>query len=187
MKPLIAAAGALLLAGTATPAAPSVVVLGAGHARNCYLAARDERSDPSALDICNQALSLSKRHSDTVASYVNRGIVHTFRKDDTSALRDYNAAIALDPNEPEAYLNKGILMLRMPGGEGEALELANLALARNTRKPALAYFARAMANEGAGNIAAAFADYRRAAGLAPEWELPAQELRRFAVRADLGR
>jgi adenosine deaminase len=47
---------------------------------------------------------------------------------------------------------------------------------------ALAYFARAVAHEGLGNLGAAYRDYRQAAALAPQWGLPARELRRFRTQ-----
>ena len=55
--------------------------------------------------------------------------------------------------------------------------------------PALAYFGRGLANEDMGNIRDAYADYRRAAQLDPQWSAPrtaalqgSQGLRRAAPR-----
>lgn len=184
MKCLFAmAVGALFLAGSATPATSSVTVLGKSAARSCYEAARAGRSGREQLEACNLAFEEGLVTRDKVATYVNRGIIHALRKDHQSALRDFNAAIALDPNEPEAFLNKGILMLQFDGREMEVVELANTALAKQTRKQALAYYTRAIAHEGTGNLQAAYRDYRQAAALAPEWQLPAEELKRFVVRS----
>jgi hypothetical protein len=45
----------------------------------------------------------------------------------------------------------------------------------------LAYYSRAMVHERVGNIRAAYADYKRAQELAPDWDDPAEDLKRFAV------
>jgi hypothetical protein len=51
-----------------------------------------------------------------------------------------------------------------------------------TRKPALAYFVRAMGNEDSGHISAAYHDLQRARQLDPKWDEPRIELQRFQVR-----
>lgn len=182
MKFLVAA-GAILILGTATPVQSSSVVLGKGPARACYEAALNRQSSDSALDSCTTAFGHDLAFADLVATHVNRGIVHSLRKDTSSALRDYDAAIALDPAQPEAFLNKAVLMLRVEGREKEVVQLANAALSKQTKNPALAYYVRAIAHEETGNVADAYRDYRSAAQLAPEWELPAQDLERFSVRS----
>ena len=56
------------------------------------------------------------------------------------------------------------------------------ALALNTRKPALAYFVRGLANEDRGNVKAAYADLVHARDLAPDWKEPGVELQRYKIR-----
>ena len=56
-----------------------------------------------------------------------------------------------------------------------------VALERNTARPAMAHFGRAMANEDLGNIPEAYRDYRRAAELEPGWTDVQTELARFQV------
>lgn len=175
------ATAASLLFGAATAGA-QIVSVGSSPAAACYQAAASHRADRAAIDVCNLAFTSSASARDLVATHVNRGIIHRFRGDDASALRDFEAAMRLDPNEPEAYLNKGLLLLRMEGRDSDVISLADTALAKRTRKPALAYFARAMANEGLGNVSAAYNDYQRAAALDPKWQLPAAELQRFSTR-----
>jgi tetratricopeptide (TPR) repeat protein len=113
---------------------------------------------------------------------VNRGIILALRGDHSRALLDYERAIALDPGQPEAYLNKGLLLLRVPQREREALAAIDLAIAKRTTEPALAFFARAVAHEGLGDLSAAYRDYRQAATLAPQWAPPVRELRRFRTK-----
>ena len=181
MKSLVAA-GALLLLGTAMPAQSSVTIVGKSAARACYEAALAQQSSPSALRVCNEAFLSPLSQNDLIATYVNRGIIHSLRRDHLNALSDYDAAIALDPEGPEAFLNKGTLMVRMEGREAEVIQLVSTALAKRTKKPALAYYTRAIAHEHLGNLPAAYKDYLRAAELEPEWELPTQDLKRFRVQ-----
>ena len=95
------------------------------------------------------------------------------------------AAIALDPEQPEAYLNKGAALIRRQNPQ-EALQLFTVALERNTSRPAIAHYGRAVANEALGNVAAAYRDYRRASELAPDWAEPRTELARFRVVGAIG-
>jgi tetratricopeptide (TPR) repeat protein len=176
--PCLAAIG-LMVPGAAFA---SSMVIGSGLARMCFDAAEAERATPGTLDICNRAISdevLS--YDDQVATYVNRGIIRAHLNDWPGALSDYNKAIRLDPSEPEAYLNKGALVLRQQDWR-QARDLFDAALARKTRRPEFAYFGRAITNEIAGDLASAMADYQKASELAPNWEEPKKELTRFSVR-----
>jgi tetratricopeptide (TPR) repeat protein len=65
------------------------------------------------------------------------------------------------------------------GRYAEAVDALTLALTLNPDRPERAYFYRAAANEELGRASAAYADYRRAAELAPDWGSPRTELTRF--------
>lgn len=174
------AAAAFLVPGAATA---SSMVIGSGLARMCYEAAEAERASPGTLDICNRAMSEEAlSYDDQVATYVNRGIIRARLNDVDGALLDYNRAIKLKPSEPEAYLNKGALVLKARRDWKQARGLFDAALQRQTRRPEFAYFGRAITQEIAGDFAAAYADYRKASELAPAWENPKKELTRFSVR-----
>lgn len=175
---------AFLFAG---PAAASVLVLGDNPAADCYEAAGARDSSQQALQYCNEALetgALTER--DQVATYVNRGIVKLVGDHFDDAIADFDRAIAMDPNEPEAYLNKGSALLRKNASRDQAISLLNEALERKTRRPEIAYYTRAIAHEESGNVKAAYYDYQRAQEAAPRWSLPARELRRFQVRPAAG-
>ena len=64
---------------------------------------------------------------------------------------------------------------------GNKDRLFTAALEHDTARPALAHFGRAIANEGLGNVRAAYRDYREASTLSPRWSLPRTELARFRV------
>jgi tetratricopeptide (TPR) repeat protein len=170
------------LAAVAAPASAGVVVIGTTDARLCYEAA-DSGGLPRVDDVrrCDNALThdpLSRY--ETVATHVNRGILRMRRNQVDEAVADFDRAIALDPDQPEAYLNKGAALIRRDN-HGEALRLFTVALEHNTARPAIAHYGRAIANEQLGNVRAAYADYLRASELDPGWADPRTELRRFRV------
>lgn len=173
----------ILAAALAAPAADAAVsVIGSSAARSCYEAALRNRPGAGSVRHCDEALAdrgLSGR--DRVATFVNRGILHVLAGDFAAGIADYDAAIALDDSEPEAYLNKGLALLRRDRTSAEAVRLLTMAIERGTREPALAYYGRGVANEFNGDIEAAYFDLRRAAELAPGWDAPARDLERFRV------
>ena len=115
-----------------------------------------------------------------VATYVNRGIVRLRRGQILQSIVDFVTAIEMDPTQPEAYLNKGAALMRQDNPEG-ALPLFTASLDRNTTRPELALYGRAIANEQLGNVREAYNDYRSASEARPGWEEPLVELRRFRV------
>jgi tetratricopeptide (TPR) repeat protein len=178
----------LLLAAAAfavpAAAAAAVTVIGNSSARLCYEAA-ESRMSPSSSSVsrCNDALSneaLSRY--DAVATHVNRGILRLRMGSVDEAIADFDEAIALDPDQAEAYVNKGMATLRLPQGWEQAVPLFDAAIARRTRRPAIAYYGRGVAHEMAGNLKGAYRDYRQASLLEPKWRDPQVELSRFTVR-----
>jgi tetratricopeptide (TPR) repeat protein len=180
-RTLIAAA----LAATAVPAGAAVTVLGSSSARMCFEAA-DATIAPQrdSIDRCNSALTEENLSDyDTVATYVNRGILILRLGESDAAIADFDTALARDPSQPEAYLNKGIALLRKPQGWVQAVPLFDEAIARKTRRPALAYYGRGVANELSGNVKQAYYDYREASRIEPKWRDPRQELTRFSIQS----
>lgn len=169
------------LAALPASAAASVVTWGSGYAESCYNAADSRDASRQSMDACDKALTEQAiTEEDRVATHVNRGILFMIRRKVDEANADFDAALALDPNEPEAWLNKAVVHARF-GRPIDAMPLVQKALDLNTRRPALAYFVRAMALEDSGNIAAAYHDLKRAEQLEPKWSEPKIELRRFRV------
>jgi tetratricopeptide (TPR) repeat protein len=172
------------VAALAVPASAAVTVLGASSARLCFEAA-DARSAPSTESIgrCDEALEREALTDyEVVATYVNRGILKLRRGRIDEAIADFNVAIAKNPTEPEAYLNKGMATLRLPNGWEQAVPLFDQAIENRTRRPAIAYYGRAVAHELGGQIKAAYLDYRQASVIEPKWRDPQTELARFSVR-----
>ena len=117
---------------------------------------------------------------ESVATHVNRGILRLRRGLIDEAISDFDAAMALDPNQPEAYLNKGAALMQRQNAS-EAAQLFTVALEHNTQRPAVAHYGRAMANEELGNVREAYHDYQMASQLAPDWAAPRADLQRFRV------
>jgi tetratricopeptide (TPR) repeat protein len=158
------------------------MVIGNSPGFSCYAVARSKDGSRDALERCNQAFeSRTLTFDDEVATYVNRGIVRLYGKDHQGAIADFEKAISLNPAQPEAYLNKGAALVRMGASPSEAIAQFNEALARKTSRPEVAYFSRGVAHEVAGDIKAAYLDYKRAQELAPRWDQPGEELSRFQV------
>lgn len=171
-----------LIVGCATPASASVMVIGSSDARMCYEAA-DSPIMPQVIDLrrCDSALQTDNLSAyETVATHVNRGILRLRRGQIDQAIADFDRAMQLDPNQPEAYLNKGAARIRQDNPT-EAAELFTVALQHNTRRPAVAHYGRAVAYEALGNVREAYADYRAASELAPDWSQPRADLQRFRV------
>lgn len=173
-------AGSIL--AVAAPASAAITVLGTSRAASCYEAA--ERHVPTRVNIntCLAALdedALTSR--ERVATNVNLGILYFFNRDYDTALARFDQALTLDPDEPEAVLNKAITYLRRDEDGSTALPLFSQAIDMGTREPALAYFGRGLAHEMEGDLTAAYLDIRRAAELEPDWTLPEQNLARFIV------
>ncbi|HYI49733.1 MAG TPA: tetratricopeptide repeat protein [Allosphingosinicella sp.] len=177
---LLAAAAAA--AAVAIPASAGVVVLGNSDARLCFEAA-DSDLMPNSSDVrrCDEALVHGNLIAyEVVATHVNRGILRLRRGQVDEAVADFDRAIELDPNQPESYLNKGAALIRRNNAAG-AVQLFTVALERNTTRPAIAHYGRAVAQEQLGNVAAAYRDYRRASEIDPNWREPRVELTRFRV------
>jgi tetratricopeptide (TPR) repeat protein len=163
------------------PLLASGVTIGSSNGRMCFEAADSPRS-PRAEDFdrCTLALAGAPTREERVATYVNRGLLHLRRGDLDEALADFDQALTIDPRQPEALLNKGAVAVRRED-MSSAIQWFNAAIEHRTRRPHLAYYGRAMAHEGLGNVRQAYADYRRASQAAPDWAAPQRDLRRFRV------
>lgn len=172
---------AVAAAALATSSHASVLTIGGGYAVSCFRSAEVQDARKSAVEACDRALTeQALTREDRVATFVNRGILHLRRKNVAAAGADFDTALRLDPRQPDAWLDKAIMIVRF-GNSADALPLVAKAFEFGTTRPALAYFVRAVAYEDSGQIAAAYRDLQRARELAPEWQEPVIELKRFKV------
>ena len=181
MRAFLLPAAALLFVGAA-PATASVLTLGSSFAESCYQAAESRDARRPSMDACNRALEGEALPvHDVIGTHVNRGILWMISENFARANRDFDEALRMNPEQPEAWLNKAIARFKQ-GDSRTALEMADKSLSLGTRKPALAHFVRGLAHEDAGNVKAAYADLVRARDLAPKWHEPQRELARYQVR-----
>lgn len=179
MKALSLALAAALGIPAATATA-AIVTIGNPLALDCYNWAESRDPRPDAVETCSRALKEPLDVDDRAATLVNRGVLRMIHKDLAGAEGDFNAALALRPALSDAWLNKGFLRVRTGGGS-DALPFLEKALQFRARRPALAYYARGIAHEQAGNVRAAYADLVRARELEPGWAMPEQALARYSV------
>ena len=177
--------GTSLALPVAAYAATLTIVGQSAEARACYLAA--EASDvqmpgPEAIATCNRALMVEDiSYEDTVATHVNRGIVEFRLSQFDRAMTDFDTALSLAPNQPDALINKGITLLASGGSIDSALQLLDAGLAGQPQRPWVGHYGLAVAHELAGRDADAYREYRRAQDLKPAWDLPKAALARFSV------
>jgi lipoprotein NlpI len=179
MKLYVFAAAAIVAA--ASTANASVVTVAGSHARACYGAAKARAPTEIALTQCNDALTIQMLSpEDRVATHVNRGILRMLSEQRDAAMRDFDAATAMNPQQPEPYLNKSVMVFDAGDGKAAA-ELAQRALALGTQRPGVALYVLALSKEEAGDVKAAYRDLVQAAALEPTWDRPKQELERYRI------
>ncbi len=178
-----------LVAAPAPAQAQSMSVIGGNSfARACYtaatLATQLRNADRQDLQECDQALAYGRlSRKDLLATYVNRGIVHAAMEDYAKALKDYRAAIKLEPGSGEVYVNLGNLYFLGQQYAG-AIKHYTTAIELTLRQDHVAHFNRGMAYENSNDLAKAATDYRRALELSPQWALPQQRLERLLSRTE---
>ena len=178
-----ALAAALSAIGAAASA--DVTIIGNGLAAECSSAARSAAGNRPAqadamrectLALQNEALD---RH-ETAATYVNRGVLFMAGRKFEDSRRDFDSALRIEPGLPEAFVNRGAALIG-EGRDAEGVSEIDHGLALNPSEPEKAYYNRALAEEGLGDVKGAYYDYRKAAELKPDWALPKTELARFRV------
>ncbi|MFZ4382180.1 MAG: tetratricopeptide repeat protein, partial [Sandarakinorhabdus sp.] len=116
-----------------------------------------------------------------LAMLMNRGIALLHAGQPERATADFDLAIKAAPGLPEAWINKGVALTRLPGRSEEAVALITHGLSIGPKDPARAYFARAQAHESAGQLREAMEDFAAAARADPDWPAPGEELKRFRI------
>ena len=174
----------LIVAGivSAGQAQAAVSIIGGGMGHACYKAAEVNAPLRPSIATCSAALDQETQSShDRASTFVNRGIIYMQARNITAALADYDAALRIDPELAEAYINKGIALVNLGGRDAEAVELLTKGLDRKPLHPEVAFYTRAVAHEMIGATREAYEDYRQAAELAPAWSEPAAQLQRFSI------
>ena len=181
MKTIIVATGLSLAVLGTVPTSAASLSYNRPLTNACYEAAAIKKS-PQGIAQCNAAIA-SEATTDgreRMASLVNRGILYLLDNKTTNAGRDFDEALAYDPQQPEALLGKAIEQWQVGNGAG-AVELATRSLQYGPKRPAVAYLIRGLANEQQGQLRAAYADLQTARQIEPNWAEPAEQLQRYRV------
>jgi tetratricopeptide (TPR) repeat protein len=182
MKFAIAATAAFAVLAAQSVSAHEVQVVGAGTSQTCIAQAQDPSADlNSAIEGCTEALSYQAMSlSDRAGTLVNRGILRARMSDTKGALDDYNEAISMDATVGAAYLNRCATLLSLKR-YGDAKQDADKAIELRAMPLETAYFNRAVAEEGLGDVQSAYADYNAALRIQPGFQPAKDQLTRFKV------
>ena len=105
----------VLALALATPAmAQMSVSAGSGIAHDCYEDAKKPGRPMESIATCTAALDhggLSP--ADRAATLVNRGVLYDVLKNYQAAWADYNAALRINPELGDGYINRGAALMRM--------------------------------------------------------------------------
>lgn len=160
--------------------AQSVTVLsGGGDARACSVSARLSGTllpNVSELDACNRAIDdshLSRR--DRAGTLVNRGILQAALGYYQEAFNDYNAALQLLPEMPQAFNGKGNIYY-LAERYDDAIAAYERALALDLQEKHIAHYNLGLTHDQLHAAATAEQHYRLALEAAPDWVLPQQKL-----------
>ena len=167
-----------------------VKFLNGGYSEYCFDAAlrpddpvnmyvTGSRLGVSPLEVCARAIE--EADENRASSHNNRGVLLFASGDYQGALDDFDRALDFDGDRGEFHINRGLALAKLSRWE-ESIAAYDRGIALGSIKLEMAYYNRGIANEELGNINAAYADYREAARLAPEWNIPREELARFRVR-----
>jgi tetratricopeptide (TPR) repeat protein len=160
--------------------ADALVVVGEGPERHCFQAAKTGLDLIAGVGHCNLALNNPLIIEDRVATFVNRGVIlHKLNRIE-SAMNDFNLALRINPEQADAWLNRGVAKLSLKD-YADALVDIQKGIDLGPSEPAVAYFNRAIAYEKLNRISDAYYDYQRALKAAPGWAAAASALARFRV------
>jgi len=160
--------------------AQMTVTLGSGAAHDCYLAAKTGLRPRGALTSCTVALDHVLSAADRAATLVNRGVIQDALKAYAAAWADYNAALRINPDLGDAYLNRGAALMRMQKSD-EAIVDIKKGMALGVSLPQIGYYDLAVAEENLGLLKEAYFDYKRAVAADPAYQPALEALKFFKV------
>ena len=178
-------AAAIALFAAAPSYAQSVMETGQPVREDCFRAAHAAQSLSArglrvGIAACNAALAGDLAQQARAGTLTNRGLLQAAAHNDDAAVADFGSALARDPNLAQAYMGRGLAMLRAARYDDARADFTR-AIDLGTADLHVAYFNRGEAQEAAGNLVAAYHDYRKAQELAPDFKPASLELTRFQV------
>lgn len=163
-------------------ASAQVSIIGGGIARDCYEAAKYQRTSASEGEkICTRAIESELMNvTNKAATYTNRGVLRMRSGRLEAALSDYDIAKRMRPEEGATYLNEGAAHI-LRKDFASALVSLDRAIALDSHDLYAAYYNRAIAKENTGDIQGAYFDFKQADELNPDWDLAKRQMVRFEV------
>lgn len=182
MTKVAAALAALFMGGAAGSAHGATQTYGTSNATRCMQAAYAGSTSRTSVELCNAALSEDAlTPANRAGTLVNRGVLQMNRREFAAALADFELALQLTPRSGEAHFNRGSVRIAQDRFQEGVADIEQ-GLKLGMRQPEKAYYNRALAREALSDTRGAYLDYRQAARLKPDWELPKRELARFTVQ-----
>jgi len=174
--------GSLLSASLASWGAhAAVTVLGNGLAHTCYEAAEFDGSATDGIAACSQALEqMALPVKDRAATFVNRGILYSHLHEPQLAIADYDRGISMEPTLGEAYVDRGAALIEL-SRFAEAADEIKKGIAFGSSRLEIAYYDLGMAEDGLGDVRAAYFAYKKATEIEPGFALASSQLSRFKV------
>ena len=179
----ISALTLIVAAPLSASAQGGVTVIGGGVAYDCYEAVEYGRVQPSqAIALCDIALETEHlRPKDRAATFTNRGILYMRQGNNMRALSDYRKTIALMPELKEAQVNLGAALYNLKRYT-EAMTALNEGIeVEDPDAKAIGHYNRGLTHEKLGDIQSAYADFRRALEIKPEFVQASKQIARFTV------
>ena len=193
---LLAAAGLVIGAGVSTCsfAQPNnILFIDGGYAEMCSslatsiqdaerVALTGSRLGVSSMQICTMAIEDGETTLEQqAASYNNRGVLWFSEGNYDAALKDFDAAIAINDHLAQSYINRGYTLNAMKRWQDSVAAFDQAVALGEIPEADKVYFNRDIAHEETGNVRGAYFDYKKASELNPLWEAPKNELNRFTV------
>ena len=181
MRVIVGLVGFVWLVFTMVSAA-QVQVLGTSRAAQCYTAVKSGVNNTAqTVGVCGDAIKFDQTSPrDRTASYVNRGVVQMRRGTFADAQSDFEKALERAPQNAEAHLNLGAVLIYQNDTES-AIEALKTALALGTVAPHAAHYNLGLAYEKTGDLTAAYDSFSKAKTLKPEWSMVDEQLERFIL------
>jgi len=175
----------VLLGGVASftasgSAQAAVTVIGSGPAEMCYQGAENGGDPNLYISYCTQALGSLLTTRDRAATFVNRGVLKLSLAESNAALDDFNAGLAIDDSLGEGYVDRGAALIGLKRYD-DAIKDIDKGLTLGAKRPEIAYYDRAMADEARGDALAAYQDTQHALAAQPDYARASDNLKRFKV------
>lgn len=166
------------LAGSDADAA--ITVFGPGPAQLCYQGADDGGDAMFYITYCDEALAGVLTTRDRAATFINRGVLKLSLSHSADALTDFNSGLGIDPDLAEGYVDRGASLIAQKQFTA-AIRDIDKGLSLGAKKPQIAYYDRAMADEAVGDIPGAYKDYQQSLAAQPDFAPATKQLKRFKV------